>query len=642
VILYRSGLVLFLLFSVFVTAYTQILDDTTKQVYGTRTTFYLKESDIVNLDSSRYSVDTSSQDLHRIPQVYGRNTFYQDLGVLGTPVNYYGYEMPDRPGRRFGFDVFDPFTFSINNIKYYDTKSPFSEVKYVQGSRGQQVIDLTYSRNINWHWNVGFDYRRFVSKKTIGQVRKINQSLGNSFDIYTRYFTARGRKYQVLAAFAYFDILHQETGGIRPLPEDKGQLDSLYDDIRELIFLNGTSTSNGPRSSDKRFDYRIYQELPLVKSNLIQVYDRFTFARRFTWMKENTSRRDSVYIDSLNLPFPGKYEQTSTFNNTVHHERENEAGIKGGYAGLVYRFYHRYRHLFYYHGYESARLRWVENFAGTHLHYSLKDSSRVVFEAEKMLSGPDLSVKAAYNRKLFQVGFNQLKYSPSLFELYWAGNYLQWNSTYENIGTIPRDPAELKPTSTTRFYGRLNLEKKSFFVRADIAYSTINNYIYLDAGASRRQASDDQKINLLDIKSALGLRLWHFHLENYNNFFNVSGADSLLRLPQFVNRTRFYFQDVVADAAYFQLGFDLNYRSSYFADKYLPFHRHYYLNNTTKLPEYLYGTVFVDVRLKNVTGFIMVENVTQGWLSGPGYFVTPGYTGLPRTLVFGIHWKFYN
>lgn len=602
-------------------------------IYGPRTTSYVLEEDVINLNPTKYRVDTSLNDLHNIPFLYGRNAFFQDLGVIGTPVNPYGYFLPERPGRRYGYHIYDIYAIEPNQIKYYDTRSPFSEIKYVQGSRGQQAADIGFSRNINYHWNIGIDYRRVASKKIIGLVRRETQATINAFDIYTRYFSGNSKRYEVLASMSYFDAIQNETGGIFPSEEDS--IGSLFDDIRERVHLNLNT-----RSHEKRFNYRIYQHLNLVGGESLQLYNIFNYNRRFNWFKDANDLRfptqNQAYYDSLNITVPGRYYAFSTFNSTGFNAKEDEAGLKGKVGNFFYKGYYRYRNLQYYQGYEDTLLRFNENFVGGAIRFTFNDSiSYVSAEAEKML-GPDYNLKLQYNGKVFFAGAQSIAFSPSLFQIRYAGNFLQWSDT-----------VNLVPTVTNRIFAGLKVEKERYFARIKGNYHNINNHIYLDTNAYRQQARPEQTINIASADIDLGVRISKLHFENYARLFSVSGADSLIRLPEIINRFRFYYQNYLLKAAFFQIGFDINFRSAYRADKYLPFHQHYYLNNdfpddaNLSAMEILYVDLFLNAQIKNVVAFVKLVHANQGY-PRDGYFITPGYTGLPRTVLFGVNWKFYN
>lgn len=613
----------------------QILDDSTKQIYGTHSTIYFKESDILNNQLEGHLLDTSLSGLHNQSFIFEKNTFYQDLGQIGTPVQPYGYVMPDRPGRRFGYNDFQIYEFSPSTINYFDTKSPYSELSYIQGSRGQQLAQIKFSRNINRNWNIGFDYRIFTTKKINGLFRKQEYSEGSAFDVYTRYITPKGR-YQVLANFSFYDQQLQESGGIKPDTSDTSYLD-LFDDIGEDIYLRNSLTNV------RKFQYHIYQQFNVLDSTntALQLYNSFDFSDRNNWFKQRDLAADTAYIKVNNLPEEPTYYPYSSFNQARQTLLENEAGLKGSVSGLYYRIYYRYKEIDYKQHYEPKPLSYKENFIGGKVNALLLDSLvNIGLTAEKMMDGNDLNINPEISHQNFVVGYKYLKYSPSLFQTLFAGNFIQWG---------PDD--NLKETTTSNIYAQAFINRKRYFAKVGMEMFTVNNFIYLDEDKLRKQAADNQTIRPLTVKASVGGNLSKIHLENYTQYMQVNGengGDNLIKVPKWNSTTRFYYQNkILKNAAYLQLGIDLNYRSGYYADYYLPNYQHYFLNNSTKLEPYMYADVFLNVQIKTVLAYIKIVNVTQylkqdNSILGPGYFITPGYTGLPRTIFFGLSWKFYN
>lgn len=616
----------------------QILDDTTRLLYGTHTTYFQKEVDILNNVPEKRKLDTLLTDLHNQSFIFDKNVFYQDLGQLGTPVQRYGYQMPDRPGRRFGFDEFRIYEYSPSTIDYFDTRSPYSEISYIQGSRGQQLAQARFSRNINYHWNVGFDYRIFKTDKLNGLFRKDKNTTSNAFDFYTKYFT-RDNRYGILANFSFYDQQFMETGGVRPDSADT--YFDMFDDIREYVYIQSNARERKAMTNNRKGQYHIYQQFDFFGDSLLQLYNVFDYSSRTNWFKLRNHENIDDYLYTYGLPAEPLHYPYSTFNMSAQKLLENEGGVKGVAQGLNYRLFYRFKEIDYLQHYDSLSLNYTEQFGGGSLSYTFREPALFVSASgEKMLSGNDYGIKASISHPFFKAGFNRLVYSPSLFQTLFAGNFIQW---------LPSD--NLKETSTSHYYLSANFSKERFFAKAGLNYYNIKNYIYLDADKYRKQATNDQVVKPIDVYVHAGINISRIHLENYLEYRKVggkNGGENLIRVPEYTNKTRLYYQNnLFKHVAFFQIGVDLNYRSGYYADYYLPEYQHYFLNNNFFIQDYMYADLFLNVQLKSVLGFVKVANVTQNLrdntsIFGPGYFVTPWYAGLPRTFIFGLAWRFYN
>jgi hypothetical protein len=139
-------------------------------------------------------------------------------------------------------------------------------------------------------------------------------------------------------------------------------------------------------------------------------------------------------------------------------------------------------------------------------------------------------------------------------------------------------------------------------------------------------------------------RLRSFFIENIFRYTNVSGSGAAyIRMPEFYNHTRIYHGNkIFKKNLQVQVGFDIFYKSSYFANNYLPINQQFYLNNSFLIPSYWVSDFFIDFQVKKVNFFLKVSNATLGLFPRPGYFTTPYYPGMKRSFEFGIRWMFFD
>ncbi|WP_420147669.1 putative porin, partial [Spirosoma sp.] len=88
------------------------IDDSTKVIYGPKSTRYVLEDDIFNNRRKLYTMDTTMDDVHRFTYVQRSQNLYQDLGTLGTPIRPVFVQEPDQLGAQSGYTVFAPYAYS--------------------------------------------------------------------------------------------------------------------------------------------------------------------------------------------------------------------------------------------------------------------------------------------------------------------------------------------------------------------------------------------------------------------------------------------------------------------------------------------------------------------------------------------------
>ncbi|MFL5729623.1 MAG: putative porin [Cytophagaceae bacterium] len=621
------------------TSTAQILDDSTKLVYGPHSTSYVLEEDIMNNSGRTHSADTSIDNVHNYTRIFQGHEPYQDLGNLGTPASPIFYRPPSQIGKTLGYNGFNPYAYNPQRIRYFDTKSPYSCLSYIQGSRGQQILEGDFYRNVTPRWNVGFSVKTLVSKKVIGALSSSSSADNRlasifNFVLASRYFS-KNERYQVLGNLTFFDGKNKESGGIRP--------DSLDQDPYKLFTYNQANAYlYSARTLEKRFNLHLYQELGITNNKVLQLFhigDIRSVAHRFTDVRSGGFLNDTLYYPGTKTEMLIKYNLVSTDDKIVYNLFENKAGIKGRAGQLSYIAYLRRKDFSYLDTVQvvsgnSLKKTFSENFVGGGLRYQISDSSFVNVTSEYLylgkndkdaFSGSDFFLKADYYSRYLFGGFYSINSSPTLLQRRYEGNNISWNNE------------DFKPILSNNTEVGARLPLKNLLLQASAEYSLLKNYVYYNELA--KPAQDSSLINIVSIKALMKLRLGKFHLEEHFRFTDVSSA--VIKVPRYYSQTRLYYQNMLFKKAVFmQIGFDFFWKSAYMANYYMPVTQQYFLNNDFVVKPYLLGDFFVNAQVKSATVFIKVAHFNQ--LPLKGYYITPYYSGMPRTVELGIRWMFFD
>jgi hypothetical protein len=253
---------------------SQILDDSTKQIYGYTTTKFTTEDEIYSGRNTFFTIDTTINDLHRYYYTYKPKQSYQDLGVLGSAAKPIFWEQSKEIGIRSGMNGFDIYAPNPKKIKYYNTKSPFSELYYVQCRGCEEILTGEISRNINKNANVGIKYTRFNSLKQIGSTgnNRVNKYADhNSLVLYTS-INSKNDRYKLLANYTHFNHYTLDNGGIRPISGDSAFRDQLIQ--YQLTKVNLTNA----KTWERRNSWHLYHQYDILKNGKLTVFhvaDRF-------------------------------------------------------------------------------------------------------------------------------------------------------------------------------------------------------------------------------------------------------------------------------------------------------------------------------------------------------------------------------
>ncbi len=621
-----------------------VLDDSTKQIYGPRTTRYFLEPDLFNNRKTLYPIDTNLVGFHQYEWVKRSGHRLTDLGNLGTATRPTYYEPPQRIGAQIGFNAFDPYAFTPESIRYFDTKSPFSNIYYVQGGRGQSILNFDFSRNINPRLNFGLDLQRITAEKqyALANVRtqtQRNQTDSWAFALHGSY-RSKNERYTLLSHVRLLEQNVAELGGL--LLGRAADADSIFQ-FRLTDALARTPTA---RTRERRNNLHTYQQY--VLANGFQVYHIFDVEGRYNRFRDPNYTGGSP--DSTGYPRADSDVAFDTLvTETNYRLFENRFGVKGFFKGFNYRLHVRrrdYQRLnqfsqtqvgtdsvaldqfgatFNYGRAELDYLRRSETFLGLWLNYYFPDSTRIWAEGEYLL-GRDYLLRGEYEGRWLRAGASSLLSSPTLVQERFVSPLLSWDNRFGLV-------------SSQSAWGRAIFRLGRLTLEPNASYHLLKNYIFFNTRGVPEQTG--VPISIFRAGTGLSFKAGLFSTVSEVQLATTSEPD-FVRIPKILANSRLAFDVLFKKKLYIQTGLELHYRSGYFADAYLPLTGQFYLQNSFRVPGFLLADAFADLRINRVRLFFKAANLTQA-LTQRGYFPTPYYPGVPFVpFGFGVNWLLFD
>ncbi len=608
-----------LLISIFILgsapAWSQVIDDSTKMVYGFETTVYTTEEAIKNNNVKYQMVDTTLDDVHRWEPVERENYYYQDLGTAGTAMQPIYYQAPDVIGKRSGFSVFDFYVKEPEDFRYFDTKSPYTKLRSVIGGNYRAYIGVDFSRNVNENWNTGFSFRRWTIDKQIGPSsnRGDLNVLTHSYDIFSDYQTPN-KKYRLLVNFARTFHKVNETGGIAT-----DDTTVVYDNLFE--YRDAEINLRNSKAGELRQQYHIYQHYKI--NDLVQVYHTFDRSRRMNIFNNPSASTapDSAYFDHYLV------RADSTMDLANYFYMQNEAGLKGNLSKLFYRFYFKRKDIRYSAKYLEGINPLVENYGGGYIRLAPKDDWRLEANAEYELNG-NYKLSGTLNIPFLEVSALSMQFaSPFLNEQYF-GNHDFWINDFSS-----EQVQEIRGKFNFSWKDHIRLQPKA-------AIKVVSNHLYFDTEARPQQAKSTA--TMLHPGLEFQSRLSYFHLNGDYVYTTVEGGNAdLFRIPEHFLRLNFYYERNLIENLIARFGIDAHYKSAYYADDYDPVIQQFHLQNDFLIPSYFFADVYASFKINTASIFLKMRHVNMGLNSG-GYFATPYYTGQERVFDLGVSWSFFD
>lgn len=602
---------------------SRIVDDSTKQVYGPKTSRYYFEEDVFLNKQTFHFIDTVIRGFHRYTYLEKNNNLYQDLGNIGTAMRPLYYQAPEYIGVTSGFQQYD-VQWDTEAIRYYDTKSPYSNMNVILGGKGRSITRAKFSRNINPRWNFGFDYRGLFIDKQIQKRGKGDRNVrATYYDLYTSY-QSKDSTYRLF--FNYRRSVHKvfEYGGINNT-DDKPYSEYFY---------NNAQPSLTQASSDElRMNLHLFHQYEIGRAlQLYHVFDRYRQGNRFLDTRlanPNQDYYDFVVVDSAKTDDRVKFKHV-----------RNEVGIKGNLSKLFYNGYYALRNYSMTYRYlDTDTIRvpasGAEHYLGGRISLRLDSLVEVTGWVEALQTG-NYRIEGQISSKWFDASLKQIQYAPSMLHQAYLGSHDAWGNNFSDI-------------NVTQFSGALHYKSKVFTVSPGITFTRIGNYIFFKQADFAQeqtvlpvQAADEHVIASPEIKVSLTMAR-HIFLRGRAIYTKaLSNPSNAFQIPALLANGELSYENIFFNGNLdMHAGVDVHWKSAYYALAYDVPIQQFYVQQTYKTPDFPLIDIFFSARIKRGRIFVKYNNLVQA-ITKQGYMPTPYYPGQRNILDFGFDWSFYD
>ncbi len=610
----RSGLTVLCSMMMFgAMAQSNIIDDSTKQVYGPYTTFFQNFEDIKYNRDVLHKVDSTVGNMHRFSMVEKLRYKYQNLGNLGTAMRPVFYTPPTQVGIRSGYDAYIPYYITANDIEFFDTKSPYTPLDVVLGGSGRAVTNIKHTRNVTPYWNAGFHFRKINADKQIASAGKgDNQTASTAYYIHSDYQSPNG-KYRGLMSISRINHKVNEQGGI-VIPEGD-PINSYFDeDLADANLANA-------QSKDFRLGLHVYNQYKV--RDVFQLYHSMEYIENRNFYTDDPLGTDADFYEQILI------NEDSTTDQSQTNQFINEFGLKGDLSNMFYDFFIKFRNVKYFTNYLPGEKRYFENSGGFNLRYDFDSLQNITASGEYILGGY-YRFGGAYFMKFFTVEYWRTQSRPAIIEDDYFGNHIEWSN---NFATPASDLLK----------GSLIYRNNFFRLEPFASVTNVKNNIYYDYDMKPAQASGSAQ--LLSFGANLDFKLGkNVFWENEAIYTKVTGAQEAVnsfRIPDiFVNSKLYYGGWWFDKKIYMMFGVDSHYQSEFFAPAYNPTVQQFYLQDDFIIPSALKADAFLEFSIDLLSVFLKFEYVNQP--SSNGYFTHPYYIGQPRIFDAGVRWMFFD
>jgi hypothetical protein len=594
-----------------------------------------------------------------------------NIGNSGLAVTNLYFPLDQRPlGFNYAANNFDSYLFHPQNVDYFNTRTPYTELFLLAGAKNELYTDFIHSQNVNKNLNFTAKFQRIRSDGFYER-----QNTNHTDFLLSCNYTSSDKKYRLISNAMINSLNNAENGGITS--------DAAFaDGPLENRLLIGTYLADADRRyKSKSFYIKQYLNTGPKKalsdtSSHLQVLPTAVFAHSFLIQQEQI-----VYSD----PSPetsGFYNEFYVDTNRTHDSTaifrlENELSWRllnkksdgtprklGMEIGLKQQFVH------------------VSQYAAAD---TILTTKSIVPNPASLIPLPEQvatnTLSSLSSRNLLSRSFNNFMVNAELYNYDTKsiaygirGEYVMagYNAGDYNLNAIAR--LYVHGGDTTQFWGYAgnNSERRPDFMylhyysnnfiwnnNFNPVYSLNNklyyrwnryklelgvvsyqykNFVYLNSTGAAQSNSAIQGYSVYLEKN---FYIWHFVFKNKITWQYVPDS-SVIHLPTWVTEQSLYYEsNLFKHALHFQIGVDVFYNSHYYANAYSPELGQFYVQNSTAIGSYPFVDLFLNMKISRARIFIKYENVNS-YLGYYSYYYAPHYPGTDAAFKFGVLWKFFD
>jgi hypothetical protein len=571
-----------------------------------------------------------------------------DLGNLGTASRSILFSPSTTTGWDPSFHALDVYKWKLEQVRFFNTTKPYTELGYLIGKGSQQVIDLIHTQNVKPYWNVAFQYRSIISPGFFK-----NQKANHNNYLLSSWYQSPKKRYNNYLVILSNQLQIQENGGI-----DINNLKDPLFEKRDLIPI----TIGG----DPEYGRNIF-------SKGIQTGNRYSELNFLMRQQYDLGKKDSIVTDSSVIPlfYPRlRFEHTIKSGKYKYHFFDYLFSEQGR---LVNRPDSIYYDSIYGHKMRSDTISFVDSWRELSNDFSIYQFPDAKNLHQFIKLGIEYQiVHGNFDKGMVKESFHNFvghgEYRNQTRNQKWdikafgklflngnnAGDYHAYISLQrllsQNIGSlqlgfenINRSPSYIYNKNSS-FY--LDDVSKSFNKENTLHYYLISNYLYLSDYYRLRQESS--LFNFLKLSASKIFRLskrWNLYSDVW---LQQKTGDVDLNTPLFYTRQRLAFEGNFFKNLNISTGLEVRYHTPYKADNYAPVLGQFFYQDTATISNRPEVNAFLHFRIRSFKGFIRVENLntfkvgdkgvqfTNNNLAAPNY----AYPGLVTR--FGIYWSFVN
>lgn len=588
-------------------------------------------------------IDTLIDGIHNYNVIFKNSVSNTYLGNFPSPYISDIFILRPKGEDFLPLDRVRDYIFRPEDALDYNTTTPFTQLNYFNGGgrgKSENLVDVWHIQNIRPFWNAGFRYNLLSADGAYSHQKSKTYNFA--------FFSSYEKDRIAISMFINQNVGHYaENGGIENLS-----------DIRDTSLdpkVVGTNLVLEPRNNFFNFNFKVLAQYNIGKGK--EIITRVDSVKMDTTTSYPMKATFDFKIEDNQYKFKEETVEENFFKNTYINTVSNSDKIKnrdynigtkliinehpkykylpGVYAGLNFKYlsYEQRTSLDTINNFGSSKYTGTYLTAGT---FNMDSTTLFNFDiygsfcllgdytADYTLGGEIIQyLNKGRNSSITVNALLETKTSNHFYSRYF-GNHNVWENNFSKIHAY-----NLKGYYTNK---RLRTE-------VGVALNNTKNYIYFDTEAAPRQYDGDLMIFTAWIKQHFKLGNFHFDQKVY---YQVCNKEDIVALPEIALYSHNYYQNrLFKKVLGLQIGLDLFYNTSFYANAYEPSIMQFYNQNIEKTGNYPKLDVFLTLNIKRADLFVKYEHINE-FIGNRNFFSAYTYPINPAKFKFGIRWNFFD
>lgn len=539
--------------------------------------------------------------------------------------------------------------YQAKDIKYYDVKTPYTELIYENGVKEGNFLSSTFSHNINKQFNYTFHYRGLVSE---GRYR--NEKAQNNTFVFSSNYKTKSERFKLWWHYSAQNLKNNENGGIQDKDDFIYQKERRTTNVRNIPVNSQTAKSEfDARRIEVNASYGILKKMnpkdstfynPILLKNTVS-YEKQKFRyedsspdgtlyttpiiqgigynnRKSATDFSNVTTAGFQWTDKVQVEAGVKFQSLRVFsdnelistlndnNGNLLYNVNNPKEIKENLFGVV----------------GKVNFDWNEKVKLLgNVEYLRADHFKNVYNVDAIF---DITPINGYT---LSAGLNLQSKIPSLNKIYNQSFFADFN--YAN---------NFETEKIQKLFAKLDLQKVNTNFEVDLY--NLGKHVYLDQDLVYKQLDDN--INYIKIKGENHLKFGHINLVSTVQYQKVTKNENYMPLPQFLIRETLYWQgELFNKNAQLQAGINATYFTKYNGMRYIPVLNEFALQDpasTQEIGSYPLIDLFINFKVRNMRFYIRGEHINASFTKQPDYFAAPNVPYRDFKFQLGIKWNIFS